>query len=378
VVPQLNRALGFAAEQELLLFEEIKPTMVEPLKPTDSFAEAELSNGDIICVERPPAPDAPLARALAPAHYSWMLNRVSVRFRDLGAPAVDRCVLELSKEMGYDEVVAQLAEQLGHDPAKVRLTQHSAMYDKPRLQPIKSAPKLSLMDMLANPYNPKKVLADILYYEKLDMPLAELENNKLLKFEWYSDKVQPVATHQVLVPKTSVFADVTAKLKEAVGPLTGTGEIRLLEVQNHRIYRLLKPDERTTGYTEYTTLRAEEVPEEDLKKDPKTAKTIQVTHVYRDPHVQTFGNPFYFVVPKNERFADTKRRIQERLAVPDDEFATWKFLIVPWIGKSVPVEDDDACIAAKLDQSDYLGLEHKPPRRANPYRRKEEQLVIKG
>ncbi|ELR18996.1 Ubiquitin carboxylterminal hydrolase domain containing protein [Acanthamoeba castellanii str. Neff] len=381
VIPHLNQLLGFPSDQELLLFEEIKPTMVEPLKGTDSFAEAELANGDIICVQKPPPGNATLPRPLAPAHYAWMLNRVTVKFRDLGAPSVDVCVLELSKEMTYEEVVGQLAGQLGHEAGKIRLTQHSAIYNKPRIQPIKTMPKLLLTDMLANPYNPKKLLGDILYYEKLDMPLAELENNKLLKVEWFNDKVQPVATHQVLVPKTSLFSDVIAKLKEALGPaLTGTGEIRLLEVQNHRIYRLLKPEERTTGYTEYTILRAEEVPEEDLNKDPKAAsKTIQVSHVFRDPHVSNFGHPFHLAIPKNERFADTKRRIQERLAVPDDEFATYKFLIVPWIGKPVAVEDDDACIAAKLDKSDYLGLEHKPPRRApNAYRRKEEQLVIKG
>jgi ubiquitin carboxyl-terminal hydrolase 7 len=303
---------------------------------------------------------------------------VTVKFRSLSVPNVDVCVLELSKEMTYEEVVGQLAGQLNHEAGKIRLTQHSAMYNKPRMQPIKSTPKLLLTDMLANPYNQQKAVADILYYEKLDMLLVELETNKLLKIEWFNDKVQPVAMHQVLVPKTALFSDVIAKLKGMVGTLSGTGEIRLLEVQNHRIYRLLKPDERTTGYTEYTALRAEEVPEEDLKKDPKVSKTIQVTHVYRDPQIVNFGNPFNIVVPKGERFADTKRRIQEKLAVPDEEFATWKFVIVPWIGKPVPVEDDEACIAAKFDQSDYLGLEHKPPRRTNAYRRKEEQLIIKG
>jgi ubiquitin carboxyl-terminal hydrolase 7 len=61
----------------LLFFEEIKPTMVEPLKPADTFAEAELANGDLICVQKPPPIDTTLARPLAPAHYAWMLNRYS-------------------------------------------------------------------------------------------------------------------------------------------------------------------------------------------------------------------------------------------------------------------------------------------------------------
>jgi ubiquitin carboxyl-terminal hydrolase 7 len=310
---------------------------------------------------------------------------VTVKFRDLGGPSVDVCVLELSKEMTYEEVVLQLAGRLGHDAGKIRLTQHSAIYNKPRIQPIKSTPKLLLTDMLANPYDPKKLLGAILYYEKLDMPLAELENSKLLKVEWFNDKVHPVATYQVLVPKTSLFSDVAAKLKEALGPaLTGTGEIRLLEVQNHRIYRLLKPEESTTGYTEYTILRAEEVPEEDLSsstdRKASPSKTIQVAHLFYDvyPLASNFGHPFYLAIAKNERFADIKRRIQERLAVPDDEFATYKFHIMYWVGTPVALKDDDACITAKLDKYDYLGLEHKPPRRAPNAYRKEEQLVIKG
>lgn len=297
-----------------------------------------------------------------------------MRFRDLMACDTNVCVLELSKEMTHDEVVALLGAQLGHDPAKIQLTQHSAAQHKPRLQPIKSSPKLRLTDMLLSSSYMGKVFSDILYFEKLDMTLAELESNKLFKIEWFDEKVTPVATHKVLVPKNALFSDVIAKLKEVIGPLHGTGEIRLLEVQNNHIYRLLKPVESTTGFTGQTALRAEEVPAEELNKDSKTSKTIQVAHGYRDGYPSTFGHPFYLVVPKSERFLDTKRRIQEKLCIPDDEFATWKFFIVPWLGKWVVV-DNDTCIATKLDQTDYLALEHKPPRSR---RRKEEQLVIKG
>ncbi len=49
--------------------------MVEPLKQTDSFADAELGNGDIICFQKPAPPDIAPKRPLAPAHYTYMLNR---------------------------------------------------------------------------------------------------------------------------------------------------------------------------------------------------------------------------------------------------------------------------------------------------------------
>jgi hypothetical protein len=78
------------------LFEEIKPTMVVPLKGTDSFAKAELANGDIICVQKPPPGNAAnLPRPLAPAHYAWMLNRYRTAPTHHGSTA-NRLSLSLS------------------------------------------------------------------------------------------------------------------------------------------------------------------------------------------------------------------------------------------------------------------------------------------
>ncbi len=84
------------------------------------------------------------------------------------------------------------------------------------------------LQRLANPYNPKKVLSDILYFEKLDMTLSDLENNKLLKVDWYSSKVTLESSHNILVPKTSHFADVIAKLKDAL-PTKPVNDIRIME-----------------------------------------------------------------------------------------------------------------------------------------------------
>jgi ubiquitin carboxyl-terminal hydrolase 7 len=307
-----------------------------------------------------------------------MTNRMTVKFRDLNAPTVDTCVLELSKEMTYRELLDQLGEELKHDPNKIRLTLHSPHSDGPRMQPLKAQAKTRLTEMITNYYYlggfKRSTSMEIIYFEKLDHTLSELENNRILKIAWFNDQVKKEDVHQVMVPTVSVFGDVIAKLKEKVGPLRGTGQIRLLEVHSSRIYRLLKPDERTQGYSDHTLLRAEEIPEEELKND---VKVIQVIHCSRDPNPCGFGDPFYLAVPKDEHFTVTKRRIQEKLDIPDEEFATWKFFISSYLSKQMPVQDDD-CIATKLDKSDCLCLEHKPPRRANPYRRKEEQLVIKG
>ncbi|WZH44968.1 Ubiquitin thiolesterase [Fusarium acuminatum] len=56
VLPMILKKMGWGeklpAEEKLLLWEEIKPTMIEPLKPKQSLKVAELQDGDIICFQR--------------------------------------------------------------------------------------------------------------------------------------------------------------------------------------------------------------------------------------------------------------------------------------------------------------------------------------
>jgi ubiquitin carboxyl-terminal hydrolase 7 len=169
VLPHLRRALGSGPEQELLLFEEIKPSLVERLEDikTTTFAQAELSNGDIICVQRTLAPDRRQACNLAPAHYARLLE-VTVRFCNLNKQGEDVCALKLSRTAMYEEVIRALAKHLKHEPGKLRITQHSAMYNGPHVQPIDHNCTMALTNMLTALHSPKGlVLTDVLYFEKL-------------------------------------------------------------------------------------------------------------------------------------------------------------------------------------------------------------------
>jgi hypothetical protein len=69
VLPHLKQALGLKPKESLFLFEEITPFSIKRLDDinTTSFDTANLTNGDIICVQRPPPGlDAWL---LAPEYY---------------------------------------------------------------------------------------------------------------------------------------------------------------------------------------------------------------------------------------------------------------------------------------------------------------------
>eukprot|EP01088_Endostelium_zonatum_P000929 TRINITY_DN11203_c0_g1_i1.p1 TRINITY_DN11203_c0_g1~~TRINITY_DN11203_c0_g1_i1.p1 ORF type:complete len:1256 (-),score=407.98 TRINITY_DN11203_c0_g1_i1:170-3937(-) len=49
VIPRLKQIKQIADDHDIALYEEIKPSMIEPVIPTNTWTEAELSNGDIIC-----------------------------------------------------------------------------------------------------------------------------------------------------------------------------------------------------------------------------------------------------------------------------------------------------------------------------------------
>eukprot|EP00005_Dracoamoeba_jomungandri_P003044 CAMPEP_0174260310 /NCGR_PEP_ID=MMETSP0439-20130205/9536_1 /TAXON_ID=0 /ORGANISM="Stereomyxa ramosa, Strain Chinc5" /LENGTH=1088 /DNA_ID=CAMNT_0015344525 /DNA_START=16 /DNA_END=3282 /DNA_ORIENTATION=+ len=381
-----KNTLGLPDDADLTIFEEIKPNMIEKLDPRKSFKAAEIGNGDIICGQLTPDSSSNVKRALAPEYYNYMRNRVTVRFRELTEPKEDKFVIEMDKEMSYDDVVGVLGKKLEFDPMKLRLTQHSRLYEKPRPHPVKRSSKNTLTEMLAGAYYYQSGRNDILYYEKLDISIEELERNKLLKIDWYNSSAEIEKSFKILVPKTANFSDVSEKLMESLieselldNP--DSAHIRFFEIHNNRIYRMLNMDTRTTGFNEHTALRAEEVPQEEIEKEDSDI-VIQVTHIsyIHSPVPLTFGNPFRLLVKEGETFGETKARIQKKLSVEDSEFEKWKFAVVPYLGRPKYIEDDNVELAKKMDQkTDYLGLEHKMPKHKSTYaRRPEVGIIIKG
>ncbi|CAI5494319.1 unnamed protein product, partial [Closterium sp. Naga37s-1] len=82
-----------------------------------------------------------------------------------------------SKEDTYDDVVRELAEKLElPDPSKIRLTRHNCYLQQPRQSPVKFRSVNCLEELLAH----HDQMADILYYETLDIPLPKLERLKSL------------------------------------------------------------------------------------------------------------------------------------------------------------------------------------------------------
>ncbi|KAI3493363.1 hypothetical protein L1887_41917 [Cichorium endivia] len=115
---------------EVKLFEEIKPGMIEQMKPKATFAQSEIQDGDVICFQ--------IELSEKDAHdyesqslysnpiqfYDFLQNQIKVlfkpRFEDVEYKA--EFELTLSKKMTYDMMAAKAGERLKHDPFKLRFT----------------------------------------------------------------------------------------------------------------------------------------------------------------------------------------------------------------------------------------------------------------
>ncbi|KAL1546114.1 CSN-associated deubiquitinating enzyme Ubp12 [Salvia divinorum] len=369
ILKKLNEMAGFAPDEEIELFEEIKyepNVMCEHIDKKTSFRSSQLEDGDIICFQK--SPQGLISEECSYPTVSTFLiyvhNRQVVRFRSLEKPKDDEFCLELSKQNNYDEVVEYVARHLGlDDPSKIRLTSHNCYSQQPKPQPIKYQGAERLTDMLIH-YNQ---ISDILYYEVLDIPLPELQGLKTLKVAFHHATKDEVVIHTIRLPKQSTVGDVINDLKSKVELSHTDAELRLLEVFYHKIYKIFPLQEKIENINDqYWTLRAEEIPEEE-KNLGLNDRLIHVYHFMKDTaqnqQVHNFGDPFFLAINDNETLGEIKMRLQKKLHVPDEEFSKWKFAFIT-LGRPEYLQDSDI-VSSRFQRRDvygaweqYLGLEH--------------------
>ncbi|CAN1174445.1 Ubiquitin C-terminal hydrolase 12 [Linum perenne] len=240
ILTKLNEMAGYASDQEIEIYEEIKfepHVMCEPIDKKISFRSSQLEDGDIVCYQKPPpGPGSvePCRYPDVPSFLEYVHNRQVVRFRSLEKPKEDEFSLELSKLHTYDDVVERVAGHLSlDDPSKIRLTSHNCYSQQPKPQPIKYRGLDHLSDMLVH-YNQT---SDILYYEVLDIPLPELQGLKTLKVAFHHASKEEVVIHTIRLPKQSTVGDVINDLKTKVELSHPSAELRLLEVFYNKIYK---------------------------------------------------------------------------------------------------------------------------------------------
>ena len=379
LIPEITKFVDLPFNAPVELYEEVKnePEIMCPRLDLDkTLASTELECGDIICFQKE-TPDDAHTHPHVDGFLVYIKNKQLVKFKQLdGDKDAEPITIQLSRVDSYNAVVAALAEQLKvADSSKLRLTGHNSFTNSPKPAAIKYQGASKLEEMLNHYQN----ISDILYYEVLEMPLYELERLKTLKVHYHNSSAAHVSEHELQVPKDSTVKAVLDVLKEETG-YKGDAEFRLFELFYSRIYKVYGPEDTIESINDqYWTLRAEEVPEDQVEVGP-TDRLIQVQHCLpkkdtAPSNVQCFGDPFLMVVKEEEPLSSVTKRIKEKLRVDDEEFAKWTFAIVSSANAFEALEDEDLVVASKFEPdssfSHSLGLVHEdknPRKHHNPSR----------
>ncbi|KNC51539.1 nc protein [Thecamonas trahens ATCC 50062] len=375
LLPVMREMAGLEADVPLVVYEEIKtadPIMIDEVNLSHDLNAAELGNGDILCFQKAPGGEetgGDVAHPTVPDYFTYIVNRLLIKFVPLEkAAAKDKSAvtttLDLTQEDSYSMVVEALGAATGYSADHIRLTGFNAYTKGPKRQPLRRTPvsgtELTLFRMLYTHYKP---LADTLYYEVLDRPLVEIETKRKLSLHLHSLTGERESTLDLYVEHAATVADVLNELRDTLAaradadvPAGFDGPLRMLEVSRlAKIVRLFDEGDPVHLIPHYAIVRVEPVPADEIDV-PAGSKAMFFNHFVKSIH-HTFGTPFMMYLRPGEPVADLKARVKARFAIPDEDFAAWKFYLVSF---SSPKTLDDAYILNrhKFFNSDYIGIRH--------------------
>ncbi|KAF9100159.1 hypothetical protein BGX27_000461 [Mortierella sp. AM989] len=365
IVPILNERKGLPSNTPLRLFEEIKPTMIEPMKMKSSFQQSEIQGGDIIVFQKDLTPKeltelaSQNVRATIPQYFEYIYNRIIVTFKPKNEEdtTLQTYTIELSKKSTYDQVAAKLAEKLGTDPLHIQFTSASAPNGVPKYA-IKRLTNLQLQEMLTpGSIHQGGVIQNVIFYEKLDMSIVELESKQLLKVTWLGPTLKDESTHELLLPKTDTMSDVVnALLPKVTLDTNGSQKLRMFAVHNGKLIKEYGPKDPIKNIYESLNVYVEEIPT-DVYARKDDEPLIACFHFSGDVNRQ-HSIPFRMIIKQGEHFGDMKARFRARLGMNEKDFAKVKFTLFHQGGKFSPLNDDDILSEQDPATIDSIGLDH--------------------
>ncbi|KAJ5573764.1 Ubiquitinyl hydrolase 1 [Penicillium hispanicum] len=363
LAPTILAKMNWPAGTEFMLYEEIKHTMIDVMKPKQTFQQSEIQDGDIITFQRtvkeselPPTAIYPEARQ----YYDYLLNRMDVTFAPVKTGDGDEFTLTLSRKMSYDQFSQKVGEHLNVEPTHLRFAPVMASTGKPKAF-LKRSNVTSLAQVLNGQYGAYGYTmhrSDALYYEVLDMSLSDYENKKSVKVTLLPEGISKEEPFEVLVGRNGTISELLLALQKKANLDDDTmRDIRLFEAHSGKFSKELRDDYNVSSINDYSTLYAERTPTEELNMDgdDRVISAFNFDRESNRPH----GIPFKFVVKQGEIFKETKERLSKRTGIKGKPFEKIKFAVVPRTSFSSPkyLEDDDI-LSDVAGSDDYLGLDH--------------------
>ena len=288
----------------LSLYEEIKSSMIEPLKPKATLQHAEIQDGDIVCFQKQLHEKQISTIASTGGYtdarefYDYLLNRKQVTFSPKFITDGDKEIfkLDLSRRMSYEQFSAKVGEFLKVDPTHIRFSTVNSTTGKAKA-PVKRNIASTLNQILfpSFAYGNSNQRDDALYYEILDMSLSELDTKKNLKVIYVTEGQSKEEAFDILAPKSGTIKDLVAGLGKKANMDSGVMEnIRIYEINNGRVYREYKSESTLAMITEFSTLIAEVIPEEE-RNAAEDDIAIFCFHFDKEP-TKAHAIPFKFIV----------------------------------------------------------------------------------
>ena len=296
---------GASSLPTVSLYEEIKSSMIEPMKPKATLQHAEIQDGDIICFQKQLSETQTSSIAQTGGYtdarefYDYLLNRKQVNFSPKLLTNSDKEVfkLDLSRKMSYEQFSAKVGEHLKVDPTHLRFSTVNATTGKAKAVVRRNA-SLNLNQTLSpqfGTYGNSNQRDDALYYEILDISLSELDTKKALKVTLVTEGLSKEESFDILVPKSGIVKDLIISLqKKAHLDDEIAQNIRIYEIYNGKVNREYKDEHALTQITEYSTLIAEIIPEEERDAEDIDA-SILCFHFDKEP-AKTHGVPFKLII----------------------------------------------------------------------------------
>ncbi|KAL2152444.1 hypothetical protein VTH82DRAFT_5628 [Thermothelomyces myriococcoides] len=397
LIPVIMKKMGWeklGSDEKIQLWEEIKPNMIEGLKGKQTLKMAELQDGDIICFqrmhERKSKNDKQSSEEVksldrsedAREYYDFLLHRRVVWFRahpqKCDPETYKDFELVLNSKISYDKLSEKVGEKLGVEPTHLRFYTVNASSGNPR-PPVKRGQNQTLQNILSPPGYGLQTMNqrnDALFFEVLEMSLAELETKKSIRITLLSEGITKEEQFDILVPKNGQVKDLISCLttKAKIPSEEEAGPIRVYEVSSHKFFRELERSYPVISINDYSTVIAERIPAEEADAEEK--ELISVFQFHGEPS-KAHGIPFRFLLKEGEVFSETKKRLEKRTGLKGKSFEKIKFAVVRRAHFSRPQYlNDDDILWDVAGPDDSLGLDH--PDRTRAVRNGAGDLFLKG
>jgi len=350
VLPKLCSMANIPADSKLILWEEIKPNMLEKIEDTNQPLEhilEELMDGDIIVFQLDPGPDHNFELPTARDYFRDLFYKVEVNFCDKNIPNDVGFSLELSQRFNYDQLAKKVAAHLDTDPYLLQFFKSMSYSRDSPGQPLRCNFEGTLKDLLVYS-RPKQVKR--IYYQRLSIPINELEYKRQFKCTWLLDPPNGEERDLVLYPNRNATVNDLFTEAKASGQLEAgevmLGNLRLVEIISNKIFSITRPEQTLESLQVGTTksYRLEEIPK-DQEELQEGEILVPVAHFSKEIF-STFGSPFLILLVQGDTVGSVKQKIQEKLGVGDKEWEKFRVAFVIQ-GKAHYVEEDEKTVITK-------------------------------